>query len=183
MREPLRQQADRRPSLTLRFIKAREGATAVEFGLVATPFFLLIMGVIEIALFFFATTMIETATAEAARSIRTGEVLVAGDGPAEFRNRICARAGAILDCARIQVDVRRIDNFSAAQLGALVGEDGVDSSGFGFDPGGPGEIIVVRAVYEWPLIAPGQFNGLANLPGNKRLIIASAAFRNEQFGT
>jgi len=183
MSEPVRQQAGRRHSLTLRFIKAREGATAVEFALIAGPFFLLLMGVIEIALFFFASTMIETATAEAARDIRTGEVIVAGDGPGEFRDRICARAGGIVDCARLQVDVRRVDSFSAAQLCALVGEDGVDSSGFDFDPGGPGEIVVVRAVYEWPLIAPGQFNGLANLPGNKRLIVASAAFRNEQFGT
>lgn len=181
MSHPVRQLAGRRPLLTLRFIKAREGATAVEFALIAGPFFLLLIGLIEIALFFFASTMIETATTEAAREIRTGEVMVAGDGPGEFRNRICARAGAILDCTRIQVDVRRVTSFSAAQLGALVGEGGVDSSGFGFDPGGPGEIVVVRAVYEWPLIAPGQFNGLANLPGNKRLIVASAVFRNEQF--
>ncbi|MCH8488418.1 MAG: pilus assembly protein [Oceanicaulis sp.] len=177
----VRQPAGRRHSLTLRFIKAREGATAVEFALIAGPFFLLLMGLIEIALFFFASTMIETATTEAARDIRTGEVLVSGDGPEEFRNRICARAGRILDCARIQVDVRRVDSFGAAELGAQVNEGGLDSSGFGFEPGGPGEIVVVRAVYEWPLIAPGQFNGLANLPGNKRLIIASAAFRNEQF--
>jgi len=183
MSNPVRQRAGRRHLLTLRFIKAREGATAVEFALIAGPFFLLLMGLIEIALFFFASTMIETATAEAAREIRTGQVMVSGDGPGEFRNRICARAGAILDCARIQVDVRPVDSFSAAQLGAMIDDDGVDSSGFGFDPGGPGEIIVVRAVYEWPLIAPGQFNGLANLPGNKRLIIASAAFRNEQFET
>lgn len=175
------QPAGRRHCLTLRFIKAREGATAVEFALIAGPFFLLLMGLIEIALFFFASTMIETATAEASRDIRTGEVVMSGDGPGEFRNRICARAGAILDCARIQVDVRRVDSFGAAQLGAMIDDDGVDSSEFGFDPGGPGEIIVVRAIYEWPLIAPGQFNGLANLPGNKRLIVASAAFRNEQF--
>lgn len=183
MSDPVRQQAGRRRLLTLRFIKAREGATAVEFALIAGPFFLLLMGLIEIALFFFASSMIETATAEAAREIRTGEVVMAGDGPGEFRDRICARAGAILDCARIQVDVRRVDSFGVAQLGAMINDAGVDISAFGFDPGGPGEIVVVRAVYEWPLIAPGQFNGLANLPGNKRLIVASSAFRNEQFET
>ncbi|MCC5997060.1 MAG: pilus assembly protein [Oceanicaulis sp.] len=170
-----------RHKLTLRFIKAREGATAVEFALIAGPFFILLMGVIEIALFFFATTMIENATAEAARDVRTGEVIAAGEGPGEFRNRICARIGAIADCARLQVDVRRVDSFSAAQLGALIGEEGVDTTGFGFDPGGPGDIVVVRAVYEWPLLAPGMLNGMANLPGNKRLIVAAAAFRNEPF--
>ncbi|KAA5802216.1 pilus assembly protein [Alkalicaulis satelles] len=173
--------AARRSGFTLRFIKAREGATAIEFALVAGPFFLLLMGVIEIALFFFASTMIETATNEAARDVRTGEVLVAGDGPGEFRNRICARVGAIADCSRLQVDVRRIDSFSAAQLGALVSDEGVDTTGFGFDPGGPGDIVVIRAVYEWPLIAPGMLNGMANLPGNKRLIVAASAFRNEPF--
>lgn len=94
MNRPVRHRAGRRHLLTLRFIKAREGATAVEFALIAGPFFLLLMGIIEIALFFFASTMIETATAEAARADAVAELARPVAGHQHFAGADVARAPA-----------------------------------------------------------------------------------------
>ena len=44
-----------------RFRSNKKGATAVEFGLVAFPFFFLLTSIIEASLFFFAGQMLESA--------------------------------------------------------------------------------------------------------------------------
>jgi len=165
-----------------RFARAREGAAAVEFALIATPFIFLLMAIIELALFFFASTIIENAAVDAARHIRTGEVQTTGQNEAGFRETICGRIALIADCARLSVDVRTLDSFSGAQLDAPLGEGGeLNTQGFVFQPGGPGDVIMVRVFYDWQLFAPGSMNGMANLPGNRRLIAAATAFRNEPF--
>jgi hypothetical protein len=50
-----------------------------------------------------------------------------------------------------------------------------------YNPGGPGDIVVVRMFYQWPQIVTGLGYNITNLAGNKRLLYATAAFRNEPF--
>lgn len=167
---------------TRAFMRDRQGATAVEFALVATPFFLLIFAILEIALIFFASAIIENAVADAARDIRTGELQTAGGGETEFRAAICQQIRTVADCSRLRVDVRTFENFASTQFDPPVGDDGeLDDSGFSFTPGDAQDIIVVRVFYDWQLLGPGMINGLANMPGNRRLISAATAFRNEPF--
>ena len=40
---------------------------------------------------------------------------------------------------------------------------------------------MVRAFYEWELVTPIISAPLANLSGNRRLIVSTATFRNEPF--
>ncbi len=165
-----------------RFLGDRTGATAVEFALVAAPFFLLIFAILEIALIFFASAVIEEAVSDAARDIRTGELQSAGQEEADFRAAICQRIQTVADCSRLRIDVRTFENFSAADLNAPVGNDGeLDDSGFTFDPGAAQDIVVVRVFYDWQLLGPGMVNGLSNMPGNRRLISSATAFRNEPY--
>ena len=160
----------------------QSGATAVEFALVATPFFMLLFGILELAMIFFASAIIEDGVAQAAREIRTGELQTSGQDEADFRAVICERITTIADCSRLKVDVRTFDDFSNTSMGAPVDDDGdLDDSGFTFEPGGAGDVVVVRVFYDWPLLGPGMVNGLANMPGNRRLISSATAFRNEPF--
>ncbi|MGJ3231051.1 MAG: TadE/TadG family type IV pilus assembly protein [Oceanicaulis sp.] len=171
------------PRTALRFARDRDGSAAVEFALVATPFFFLLFGIIEVALIFFATAVIEDAVAEAARDIRTGELQTAGQTEADFRAVICERINTIADCGRLRVDVRTFENFTGADMGAPIGDDGeLEDDGFTFEPGEAGDVVVVRVFYDWQLLGPGFLNGLSNMSGNRRLISAATAFRNEPFG-
>ena len=52
--------------------KRREGSNAIEFGLVALPFFLLLFGILEIGLMLLVDALVETAASDAARQVRTG---------------------------------------------------------------------------------------------------------------
>ncbi len=56
-----------------RFARNKQGTTAVEFGLVAAPFLALLFAIIETAVVFFAGQTLETAVADTARLIMTGQ--------------------------------------------------------------------------------------------------------------
>lgn len=167
--------------LATRMARDRKGATAVEFSLVALPFLALLGAIMETALVFFAGMMMEHALGESAREIRTGQIQVAGGSPEAFRTAVCGRTAGMIDCNRLRIDVRTLDSFGGVTE-LPVGDDGmVDVGSVGFLPGTPGDIVLVRAFYDWPLVVPNLGLGLANLEGNRRLLTATIAFRNEPF--
>ena len=56
-----------------RFRRNRRGSAAVEFALVAPIFFGLLFAIMEVALMFFASQVLEKVTQDAARMIMTGQ--------------------------------------------------------------------------------------------------------------
>ncbi len=157
------------------------GATAIEFGIIATPFFALMVALIEVSLVFFANFTLENAVDRASRMIRTGQAQEQGFSEAQFKQAVCDNVSGLYDCmAGLKLDVQKFDDFTGISLSDPLDGDGELRTDFGFDIGGGGDVVVVRAFYEWDLIAnlPG---GLGNMPGGGRLLVATAAFRNEPF--
>ena len=175
----------RRPARFVRaFIEARSGAAAVEMALVATPFFMLLFGIIELSLIFLVSSSLENATAQAARTIRTGS-FQNGASPtaAAFKTTICNNFGWMQgDCANnLYVDVRTFQTFASITAPQPV-QNGVFNPGaLTCNPGSPGDIVVVRAYYQWPLIAPLMSQALQQLNGGTTLITSTATFRNEPY--
>lgn len=169
--------------ITRRFFSQPSGATAVEFGLIAVPFFFLKMAIIETALIFWAGQLLETSVTESGRMIRTGQVQSQGMDADGFHTELCKELVVMFDCdERLKIDVQRVAIFDAAELGRpVVDEDGNFTGGFGFDPGAGGQNVIVRAFYRWPVLF--NFLGLdaADIGGRQRLLIATTAFRNEPF--
>jgi hypothetical protein len=56
-------------------------------------------------------------------------------------------------------------------------------SNFSYQPGGPGDIVVVRLFYQYPAYVSLLGFNLSNVNGGKRLLAATAAFRNEPYGS
>ena len=175
--------------LTLgQFWQRQDGATAVEFGLIALPFFALLFAILETALGFWTTQALETAVANASRQIYTGQFQQdsanAGQSSAQlaerFRDAVCTDFKAVVDCkSMIKVDVRTFDSFPNASVPSPINNGQFDSSGFGYQAPGPDKIVVVRAAMEYPVFVP--LTQLSNLSNGKRLIMASATFRTEPF--
>ncbi|MCC5977433.1 MAG: pilus assembly protein [Salinarimonas sp.] len=186
---PFAAAADRRKSLRRRlilrhFLKNREGATAVEFALVALPFFGIIFAIIEVALTFWATQVLENAVADASRQIYTGQFQTSGGQSAEaFRDEVCSRVTALFNCNDlVEIDVRSFPNFPGATLPPPVDDDGeFDASDFGYQPTGPDDIVVVRAAMAYPAFVGILGKRETQLSGGRRLIMATSAFRNEPF--
>tara|TARA_R110000787_G_scaffold1489_1_gene6093 strand:- start:8025 stop:8585 length:561 start_codon:yes stop_codon:yes gene_type:complete len=162
----------------------RRGLAAVEFAMVAAPFFLLIFGLLEVCVLFVISTIMEHAVAEASRQIRTGQAQENGFNEQNFRTSVCERFMGMLDCdAKLHIDVKALSGFSAANIDMPIDNDGkFDDNGFSYDPGGPNDIVAVRVFYEWSLMTPFMTAPLANMAGSKYLVQANAVFRNEPFG-
>jgi Flp pilus assembly protein TadG len=164
------------------FLRSTDGAAAVEFGIIALPFLALIFAIMQTGLVFLASQVLETAVADSARLILTGQAQSAKFDQAAFKNAVCARILALFDCTNsLYVDVRTYKAFSNITMTNQLDSNGNLVNDFIYDPGGPGEIIVVRLFYQWPIyVQLGGFN-LANMSGNQRLLTAAAAFRNEPY--
>lgn len=159
----------------------QRGSVAVEFALLAIPFFALIFAMIETCVIYFATSNLDSVVANAGRQVRTGQVQAAGLSASDFKSMICDQMTLISDCdSGLFIDVRNFSSFGGVSFLPLIDEDGNPSADVQFQPGGAGDIVVVRAYYSWGVISPGI--GLSNLEGGGRLIAASVAFRNEPFG-
>jgi Flp pilus assembly protein TadG len=167
------------PTVTIRRLVRREdGSTAVEFGLLALPFFGLMFAIIETALVFFAGQTLETATADAARLIMTGQAQTQTFDKAKFKESVCARIYGLFDCANgVKIDVRTAPNFTSADLNKPLDADGKLVDNFLFQPGNAGDIVIVRVMYEWPIYVAL----LSDMANGKRLLMATAAFRNEPY--
>ena len=160
------------------------GVAAVEFAMIAVPFFFLIFGLLEICVIFIMASVMEHGLNEAARGIRTGELQSGEDFDRDaFEDIVCAEIFDMFECkGKIQLDVKTYEDFASTSNPTPIDEDGeLDTIGFEFDPGGRDDIVVVRAFYEWELMTPIMSAPLANLSNNRRLLQATVVFRNEPF--
>lgn len=165
---------------TRRLARKEDGAAAVEFGMVAAPFLLLMFAIMETAFVFFAGQTLETAVADSARLIMTGQAQSQGFNQAAFKNQVCARVGGMFDCQNgVHVDVKTYTSFATINLNPPLDANGNFQNNMSYQPGGPGDIVVVRLFYQWPIYV----SLLSNMAGNNRLLIATSAFRNEPFGS
>jgi len=163
-----------------RFARRDDGAAAIEFGMVAAPFLALMFAIMETALVFFASQTLETAVADSARLIMTGQAQTQSFSATQFKTSVCSKVGSLFNCANLYVDVKTYPKFADIDNSPpTIKPDGtIDTS---YTAGGPGDIAVVRLMYQWPVYASLLGLNLSNLGNNKRLLIATAAFRNEPY--
>jgi Flp pilus assembly protein TadG len=165
------------------FSRKTDGAVAIEFGLVAAPFLALMFAIIETAVVFFAGQALETAVGDSSRLIMTGQAQTAGYTAQQFKDQVCARIYGLFNCASgVSVDVKTYSSFSSVNLAKPINSNGtLNTSSFGYSPGGPGDIVVVRLYYQYPVYVSLLGLNIGDMAGNKRLIVATAAFRNEPY--
>jgi Flp pilus assembly protein TadG len=169
----------------MRFLRDRRAATAVEFALVLLPFLMVLMTMINSALVLLAGQVLQTAATTAGRLILTGQAQTANFTATQLKNSICASLTVMFNCSNnLYVDVESFSSFSTISLPNATNSNGtVNSAGFNYSPGGPNSIVIVRLIYQWPIIAPGLTVGLANSANSTNTLIATVAFKNEPYAS
>jgi Flp pilus assembly protein TadG len=164
-----------------RFIRSTRAATAVEFGMVAAPFIALLIAILQLAVVQICQQVLQTATNQAARLIMTGQAQTEGLTSSQFQQQVCNDATPLFTCANLYVNVQTFSTFSSVAMTNPDSSGTFSSSGLGYTPGGDGDIVVVQSFYQLPVVlGPLGFN-LSNMSGNKLLLVATAAFRNEPY--
>jgi Flp pilus assembly protein TadG len=157
-----------------RLYHSQNGATMIEFALIAVPFFILLYGTIEIGFVYWANQELENATGHGARLVRTGQVQAGAINQAQLKTEICSQTAVLVGCAtKLRLDVR-----SAGTFGGITPPSPLNGSGglkedaeFSFSPGASNDVVLVSAFYNWkPLMKPSDY-----------ILRASSVTRNEPF--
>jgi Flp pilus assembly protein TadG len=159
-----------------RFKRDRQGAVAVEFGLVAIPFFMIVIGLFEISLIGLAQNSLDHATSNMARRIRVGEVQTTGMSLDQVREQMCGEVNSFLNAncmANLSIDVETYESFVAV---SSVGP--IDPDNLQFNPGAPSDIVLMRTTMNWSVVTP-MFQPIFANEGSDRVLASSLLFRNE----
>ena len=169
-------------STTARFLANKRGAVAIEFALIALPFFVLVFAIIEVSLSFTAQQVMANTTDDIARQLRTGQIKTLT--LPQLREEICKRllmhaAG----CPDMEVDLRSYANFAAVPKTIPLKNDGdVDPTGFTSAPGGTGTINQLRVFYRWPIFTNLMKPRIESIDGvGKTLLFSTATWKNEPY--
>lgn len=172
-------------SFIRRFRRARDGATAVEFGIIALPFIVMMFAVFELALVFTIDSSLETAVIDTGRLVRTGQAQASSMTQETFKTEVCSRMTIFESSCneRLKVDVRVITDFATPPPDPMEDGEAFSEAGLGYDAGGARSLVLVSAWYSQTLFTPLLKDALSRLGDGTAWISATTAFRNEPFGT
>lgn len=168
-----------------KFRRDNSGSAAVEFSLVALPFFALLFAIIETGIVFFAGQVLETGVQDSSRLIFTNQITNINTTATQFKADLCNRVAVLLDCTGLDIDVKYYPAGTAITITDPITSGSYDASGLGFTIPPPNSTgtVVVRGFYQWPLIVTGLGYNIANIgrgtSNSKRLLVGLAAFHVE----
>jgi Flp pilus assembly protein TadG len=168
------------------FARRQDGAAALEFAIVAAPFIALILATVQTALAFFAGQVLESAVTDSSRQILTGSAQNAGMSQSGFANAVCAKVQTLFDCSKLMIDVQTVNSFGAANTASpslTFNGQGNVSNTWAWQPGNPGDIVVMRVMYQWPVFLGPLGLSLSNESNGNLLLMATATFKNEPYQT
>lgn len=172
-----------------RFMGNEDGVTAIEFGLLAIPFFSIITAILETSLVFLGGQLLDSGVQDASRLIRTGQAQAANYTMTEFRKALCGNLLSLFNCDGLHIEVKTLNSFNAATISAPIDfscktaatcvwrsdRPEVYTSGAG------SSIMVVQVYYKWPVLLNFANISFANLATSERVMGAATVFRNEPF--
>lgn len=185
-----------------RLLGDERGSYALEFGLIAPLFLVLMLEIVDIGLLLYTQVVLDGAARDAARAVRTGQVSgTGGASQANFDALLCNNVAGLVPCANITYyvgimtqfsDTTTLPTYSPPTSGQQTNPSGANFNpgGFGgqaqtFNTGSGGSLVAVRVAYLRPSLVPFA-NPMAILGGNLNLasltstvLASTVVFRNE----
>jgi Flp pilus assembly protein TadG len=181
----------------LRLRRDEDGATAVEFALIAVPFFMLLLGTLGVCQLFFWIFTAENAVWTASRDMRTGAFQTSAAGSpyagktgdllkTEFKNQICKLTINKADCVANSVVLVQSTNLGGTindpqcttSTNALVADTDAMAA---FSSGAQSSVVMVTLCYAWGFGGKLPFLPLPKMSNGAYLIQASAVFETEPY--
>lgn len=172
-------------SLPARFCKHNRGSVAIEFVMIALPFFLLIFAVVEVTLSFTAEQVMSNAVDDISRQLRTGQLKTTDVSDAtKLKARICPQLFmAATPCPDLEVDLQTYATFKTVPTTIpLKSDNDVDVSALKVNPGGAGTINQLRIFYRWPILTDLMKTRIASIQSQgKTLLFSTVTWQNEPY--
>lgn len=154
------------------FLKNQEGATLVEFAIVAPAFILMVASFFEVALILLASTSLSEGGRDLLRDMRLGTAVCSTRQ--EMVKTVCDAATFLPECAtHLTLNAAATSIGYGADLDALLAGDV-------FQPGQSGQLVALQTTYEWqivsPLLSPLFGDGAGGLTLRQQYAVKSEAF-------
>lgn len=197
----MRSSWSRPAKLRLRFtLQARRfradvhGVTAIEFALVATPFFVFLMGIMTVGTQYLTAHLLQHGVEVAARKLMTGEAQKAGMTLADFRRMYCDEVGFMIRCDNnLVIHINSGARFADLPQVRCMTSDGdlTPASGNPGDSvrtrtGNASTAVKVNICYDWQMglsLWQSVWGVLDphHTPEGKTILTTATAFRSEPF--
>ena len=158
------------------FRRDARGATAVEFAFVAPIMIFALLSLVEIGVMAMMSSSLDNALIDTSRLLRTGQDNAATSAEA-LEIQICGQMGGnYTDCRnRLTVGVQKFSRFANANAVSATPPAGE------FSRGVPGDIVVVKANYRWPLMTPFLAQGYERTGALEVTLGSRVTFKNEPY--
>lgn len=170
------------------FRKNEDGTTAIEFAMVATPFFILVFMLIGFALYFFVMNSLDKGMDQTSRLVRTGQAQKSNMTVSGFKQGVCQGAGAWVKCNKVEVFVQKFADWQSVQPQACLNSSGaqVTNGASGSDPiatysGASSDIVIVTTCYKWEFAQNIPYIKLGNMADGSMMMQTTTAFRTEPY--
>jgi Flp pilus assembly protein TadG len=179
-----------------RMFRSRDGAAAIEFAMLAIPYFMIVFAILETFIAYTGEQLVANAVDTMARKLRTGSITAANTDRTAFRRTFCNEVSIMIKCSEEEIatpDKLLLDVRSFPSFADIPGDIPLDSSQDldttsvnNYTPGAQKTINMVRAYYRWDVVTDLLRPYITNVrPSGGRpnyfLIVETATFRNEDY--
>ncbi len=174
-----------------RFLRNKRGSSAVEFAIVVPVFLALMFSTFEVGWFYFVNAVVDSATINIARFIRTGQAQSAGydsqsDRESFFADEVCPKLSFLVDCdARVTAEVQTFATFQdlANDTTPITCRDDQPDAidNLAYNPGSDNAIVRVRICVIYDTLNPAIGMSLAKNDAGQRRVAATYILRVEPY--
>jgi Flp pilus assembly protein TadG len=164
------------------FLRRQSGSAAIEFALLAAPTIALALAILQIGVVYFAEESLETTVEETARLVLTGQAQSEGLTQTQFGQALCNSSPGLFSCGGFMINLAPATSLATINTAAptlTYDSHGNVTNAWQYNPGDPGDIMVMQVMYQWPVFLGPLGFSLSNLPNGSRLLMSTAVFRNE----
>ena len=172
-------------SLLHRIAADQTGTSVIEFAIIGPAFIAVLVATVQTALVFLAQQGLETVAEDAARVLMTGQAQQTSMTAAQFKTKACTSLPPFMTCDKLMLDVKQVNSFNSATLAAPTitynNTTGAVTNAFSYDVGGRNAIVVVRAMYLWPVVGGILNFDLSDQDNGTRLLLSTSVLKTELY--
>lgn len=151
------------------FFRSKDGAAAIEFAILAIPYFIIVFAILETFVAFAAEQLVGNAVDTMSRKLRTGAITynlgrTTDMSQTQFRQAFCNEISILISCSaseiatpnKLWIDARSFPSFALMAVTApgipktLSGD--LNTLSMAFSPGGANTTNMLRVYYKWSVI-------------------------------
>lgn len=167
--------------LTRKFVGDRKGSAAIEFAILALPFFVVIFAIAEIAVMYFVDSGLDAALHKAVRQVRVGVAKSGSWDAAKLKDVICAELSYSFSCAsKIKVRATVVTDMSSITKASPISGGNLNVTE-DFDLGDSGSYVLVQAFLPWSPTFRFYSISSAQLSDGSYVLGSAELIKNEPF--